>query len=232
MSHELHKISEGIWAVGGNAKMAPGVQLPLRCTIIELGGGGLFLHSPVRLSTEVIAAIKKLGEVRFLMAPNLFHHLFMGAASEAFPQARVLACPGLQEKCPNLTIHKTVEDELPADLQSELSAVFIRGAPRMSEIVLFHERSKTLLVTDYFFNVQQTQGMLTPLMLKMFGTYKKPTQSKLWRKMTKDRDAMKLSAEKVLAHDYRRVIMCHGEIVEDGREFTRAGLAWLAPDVP
>ncbi len=131
----------------------------------------------------------------------------------------------------NLSIHETVQDQLPADLENDLAAVFIHGAPRLSEIVLFHQRSKTLLVADYFFNVQQTQGILTPLMLKLFGTYKKPTQSKLWRKVTKDRDAMKLSAEKVLAHDYQRVIMCHGEIVEDGREFTRAGLAWLDPNV-
>ncbi|MCP4444249.1 MAG: hypothetical protein GY811_02740 [Myxococcales bacterium] len=45
--------------------------------------------------------------------------------------------------------------------------------------------------------------------------------------MTKDRAAMAASARSVLALDYQRVIMCHGEVVEDGRDFTTSALAWL-----
>lgn len=230
MNDELLTICEGIWAVQGSTRMGPGFYFPVRSTIIELRGGGLLLHSPVQFSAATLESIRRLGEVRYIMAPNLFHHLFLNAAAEAFPEAQVIACPGLKEKFPYLTIHETAQDHLPADLASDLSSVFIQGTPKFNEVVLFHERSQTLLVADYFFNIHETRGVLTPLILKMVGAHRKPAQSKLWRKMTQDREAMKLSAEKVLSYHYRRVIMCHGEIVADGREFTRAGLAWLEPN--
>jgi hypothetical protein len=58
----------------------------------------------------------------------------------------------------------------------------------------------------------------------------KPTQSKLWRKVVKDRKAARQSAEQVLALDFQRVLVGHGQPIENGREVAEESLKWLVDD--
>lgn len=226
-SATLDKIAENLWAVEGQVSLMPGVKFPVRATIVRLADGGLMIHSPVAFSDETAAAIGQLGEVKTLLAPNLFHHLYMARAQAQFPDALTIGGPGLAEKVKTLRIDATYGSALPGNLGDDFEHVLIEGAPRFSELVLLHRESRTLLVADYFFNIQDAEGILTPLILRMTGSYKKATQSKLWRRMTKDKAAMAASARAVLALDYQRVVMCHGAVVDDGREFTAASLQWL-----
>mgnify|MGYP003633092769 CR=1 FL=1 len=223
----LTKIAENIWAVEGQASLMPGVKLPARATVVRLEDGGLMVHSPISFSEETAAAIGALGEVTTLLAPNLFHHLYLEKAQSQFPDARTFAGSGMASKRKGLRVDETFGAKLPGTLSHDFDHVMIEGAPKFDELVLCHRASRTLIVADYFFNIHDTKGLLSPLVLKMTGSYKRATQSKLWRKMAEDREAMARSARAVLDLDYQRVIMCHGEVVEDGREFTRASLDWL-----
>ncbi len=223
----LTKIADNIWAIEGQARLMPGVHLPARATLVRLSDGGLMIHSPIAFSDETAAAIGQLGEVSTLLAPNLFHHLYLSQAQAQFPNAKTTAGIGMAKKRKNLRIDETFGAQLPKTLSADFDHVMIEGSPKFDELVLFHRASRTLIVADYFFNVHDTKGLLTPLVLKMTGSYKKATQSKLWRKMTEDKNAMAESARAVLAMDYKRVIMCHGDVVEDGRAFTTASLDWL-----
>ena len=223
----LSKIADDIWAVEGQASLMPGVRLPVRATIVRLSDGGLMVHSPIAFSEKTAAAIGQLGEVSTLLAPNLFHHLYLEKAQAQFPDAQTLCGEAMRQKRKALRIDATFGETLPGPLSDDFDHVMIKGAPKFDELVLFHRASRTLIVADYFFNMHDTEGLLTSLVLRMTGSYKKATQSKLWRKMTKDRAAMAESAQAVLALDYQRVIMCHGDVVEEGREFTTASLQWL-----
>jgi len=49
----------------------------------------------------------------------------------------------------------------------------------------------------------------------------------LWRKVTDDKALMKQSAQSVLKLDFRRIIMCHGDVIEDGRAMAERSLSWL-----
>ncbi len=227
MSRHITKIAEDIWAVEGQVSLMPGVKLPARATIVRLSDGGLMVHSPLSFCDETAAAIGELGEVSTLLGPNLFHHLYLGKAQEQFPDAKTVCGASMASKRASLRIDETFGERLPGALSDDFEHVMIGGAPKFDELVLFHRASRTLIVADYFFNIHDTKGLLSPLILKMTGTHKKATQSTLWRRVTKDREAMANSARAVLALDYQRVIMCHGDVVEDGREFTTASLDWL-----
>ena len=46
--------------------------------VIRLADGGLLIHSPARLSSELRAALDRLGEVRFVVPTSELHgHLYM-----------------------------------------------------------------------------------------------------------------------------------------------------------
>jgi hypothetical protein len=226
----IQSVTEGIWSVDAWARWAPGAHMPCRATIVRLSSGGLLIHSPVPFTEESLVEIGKLGEVTNLLAPNLYHHMFLTAAQERFSTARTLVPRGLCQKVDGLHADEVIEASLPPDLAKDFQLVPILGAPLFNELVLFHRATRTLLVCDFFFNIQKTRGLLAPVLLTLTGTHKKAAQSRLWRTVTREKALMKASAAAISDLDFRRVIMCHGEILEDGREMAKNSLAWLGPD--
>lgn len=59
--------------------------------IIRLIDGGLFVWSPIQLSEELRTQVAAVGEVRYLVAPNSLHHLFLEEWKRAFPGAKLYA---------------------------------------------------------------------------------------------------------------------------------------------
>ena len=100
-----------------------------------------------------------------------------------------------------------------------MKAMFIRGIPALAETVFYDSDSKTLIVTDLMFNMDSTVAFGTRLLLSAFGANNKLAQSKLVRMNTKDKSAYKSSAEKLLDLDFARVIVSHGNLVEDAQAF-------------
>ena len=72
-------------------------------TIVRLPSGGLVLISPIELSVSHRQALDKLGVVDHIIAPNLFHHLFIGAAQTLYPEAKVWGVAGLPQKLPSIS---------------------------------------------------------------------------------------------------------------------------------
>lgn len=227
MTTELLKVTEGIWAVEGVMKMMPGVYFPVRATVVRLSTGGLCIYSPVNFSDGVTEAIRALGPVEAIVAPNLYHNVYLKPAARKFPEARLFVPEGFSDKVSNLPDHEVLGSRIPDLLRTDFEQETVGGVPRVNETVLFHPTSGSLLVGDYFFNVQEPKGLLTGLMLRSFGTYGRPAQSKLWRRLLADRAAAQASARNILSWDFRRVVMCHGQIVEDGRDFARGTLSYL-----
>lgn len=64
----------------------------LRCTALKLKDGSLCLYSPVQgLSSDAVTSLKRLGEVKYLLAPNHYHNKGLTEYQQAFPAAK-LAC--------------------------------------------------------------------------------------------------------------------------------------------
>ncbi|MDB4985667.1 MAG: hypothetical protein JWN04_845 [Myxococcaceae bacterium] len=207
-----------------------GLRLPARMTVLPLASGELALVSPIPIDDAMAVALSALGEVRFLIAPNLLHHLYLGAASRRYPNAQVLAPSALRAKQPDLRIDGTLDDDLPAQLAEALEVVRIEGAPSLDEHVFFHRATRSLVVTELVFNVLHPRGLAAHILLFAVGCHGRLAQSRAFRLFIKDRAAASRSVERVLALPTETLIVAHGEIVRvDAREKLTEALRWLLP---
>lgn len=220
VSEEVH-VLEVPFSVGGLA-------LGGRMTVVRLPEGGLWIHSPVKLDEAVRAAVDALGPVRFLVAPNVMHHVHLGAWAAAYSQAKVVAPTGLRRKRPELRLDVELTDTADPGYAAVLSQQLVRGMPKLDEFLFLHRPSRTLLVTDLAFNIRESPSWLTRAYLKLNRTYGKLAPTVLLKSLVKDRAAVRASLDTVLGWDFERVVVCHGEVLErGGREALRDGFSWL-----
>lgn len=207
-----------------------GFQLPARMTVLPLASGRLAIVSAIPIDDAAANRIAALGEVGFLIAPNLLHHLYLQAAIERYPSARVLAPAGLRRKRPELRIDVELEDSLPAELTDSVEVVRVEGAPALDEFVFFQRASRTLVVTDLVFNVLRPRGLVAHLVLFLVGCHGRLAQSRLLRLLIKERAATSRSVQRILSLPFDTLIVAHGEIVrEQARARLTAALRWLLP---
>jgi hypothetical protein len=223
----LQQVGEELWVADHDFKMM-GIALGMRTTVIRLGDGGLFLHAPGPLSPELTDAINALGPVRCLVAPNDFHHLFVEENQRTWPDASVHVSAGLPAKRPDLA-SATVLGDTPAGLwEGEIEQVWMRGAPKVNEVVFFHPLSRTLVLTDLAFNFVSPGSFRVRIFLRINGASGRLATSRLLKSMHRDRASARVSAEKIFDWDFDRIVLCHGDVVEaDAKAKLQAELAWL-----
>jgi hypothetical protein len=210
-----------------------GFQLPTRMSVLVYASGKLALVSPVPIDDEVARKLAVLGDVHYLIAPNLLHHAYLAAATTRYPMAKVLGPSALRKKRPDLTLHATLDAGLPAELTQVVEMVHIDGAPAVDEYVFFHSRTRTLVVTDLVFNLVRPRGWFTHLVLFLVGCHRRLGQSRTWRLFVRDRAAASVSFQRVLALPFDTLVMAHGEVVKlDARAKLARALAWLLPSGP
>jgi hypothetical protein len=197
-------------------KLPLGFRFPARMTVLPLAGRKLALISPVPIDEARAAALAELGEVAFLIAPNLMHHLYLGDAARRYPGARVLAPRGLVTKRPDLRIDSLLDEELPRELGEAVAVLRIEGAPRLDEFVFHHPATRSLVVTDLVFNIRQPRGWLAHLLLFLGGTHGRLASSRIWRFLAEDRASVADSVERILALPFDTLLVAHGDVVTVG----------------
>jgi hypothetical protein len=205
-----------------------GLPVGTRMTVIRLSGGRLLLHSPVALDPRLRTELDALGRVRYAVAPNRVHHLHAGEVSRAYPGARLWVAPGLERKRPDLAFVAVLGDEPPVEWRDEVDQVFFRGRPYENEVVFLHRASRTLLLCDLAFNFGPRAALRTRLLMKLLRSYGRFGPSRLDPLLIRDRASARASLERILAWDFDRVVVAHGEVLESGgREALRSGYSWL-----
>ncbi len=190
-------------------RMLPGVHVPLRSMFVPLRG---VLISPV--GSEAERAV--MSQVRTLVAPSLLHHLHLQKARELAPAAELWGPPGLADKVAG-PIKVLGQDPWPHD--AEIAIEVIGGAPKRNEVVFLHRPTRTLYTADLVFNIHSPAGLLAPLAFRAMGIYKRFAVARMWKRWVEDRAAFDRSIARVLAWDFDRIAMAHGEIVaSDGRQ--------------
>lgn len=221
-------VPDQLWEAGHHVKMMPGLWLPTRMTVVKMAPGKLALHSPIPIDDTMAQAIAALGEVAIIIAPNNFHHLYLPAACQRYPQAEVWGSPGLPKKRPEVVFTGLLEKGARPRWSDVLAPFFLDGAPGMSETVFIHRPSKTLIAVDSFFNLRSAKNGFSRFMLKFTSSYGKAAQSRIWRMMVKDRKSMAESTRPLLTEDFERVVMAHGAVVsEDAKPTFEKAAAWL-----
>lgn len=210
----LHALAPEVWTAEHLMRFPGAVRLRARMTVVRLPGGELLLHSPIPIDDALAAALDGLGPVTHLVAPSLYHHVFVSRALRRYPRAQVIAAPGLARKRRDLPIAVELGAQPPPAWQGVVDHLVLGGAPRINEAVFFHRPSRTLIVTDLVFNVRDPDGWATSLLLRTMGTHGRLAQSRLWRWLARDRAALRRSLEAMMAWDFARVLPAHGAPVE------------------
>lgn len=209
-------IAPDLWTVDREIRLPAGLRLPLRATLARLADGSLWIHSPVRFDDADAAAIAALGPVRHVVAPSLYHHLHAAACVRRFPDATLWAPPGFERKSPGMH-HEPFGERPPGAWGDAFDQVRLFGAPRVDEHVFFHRATATLICADLLFNVRRPANLVTRLILTLTGTRGRLAQSRAWCSLVRDRPAFRAALERILAWPFRRVLMGHGDVLEDDR---------------
>ena len=193
-----------------------GSDIQIRMTIIRLANGKLLLVDPIPFADELKQEIDALGEVDTILAPNRYHHLYVNIWSSHYPQARVLAAPGLPERVHTLKYDAIIDAQSMAPLADEIQWLLFDAMPILNEIILLHRASRSLIVTDIAFNIQQTDWSLWGTYIRFSGAYKKFGLSHLMKLAVRDRKRAHELIEQILAWNFDRIIVAHGEVIETG----------------
>jgi hypothetical protein len=231
----LTEVARDLWIAEGDAVPFFGIPYPTRMTVARLSDGGLWVYSPIRLEDRLAEEIRKLGPVRHLVSPNKLHHLFMGEWSEAWPDARMCASPGLRRRRKDLRFDATLGDTPEPAWAEEIDQVIFHGSFAMEEVVFFHRDSRSLIVADLIqkFDPSTLTGAQR-LIMRLDGMVG-PSGStpREWRLSFWNRAAARRALSQALAWNPERIILAHGIwIRSDGREVLRRSLGWLRPRDP
>lgn len=222
----LSRLDDDLWTVATPHRMF-GLHLGTRMTVVKLHGGGLLLHSPVQISDALRAEVDALGPVQHVVCPNLFHHVYAGPWGAAYPDALLHGPEGLAKKRPELASARVLSATPHADWQGDLELVPIDGC-ELRETVFVHRRSRTVVSADLTENFETSDHLPTRLYLKAAGIHGKIGWSRLLRVVYRDHAAARASVERLLTHDFDRVVIAHGRIIDrDGKDAVRSTFAWL-----
>lgn len=205
-----------------------GAQVGCRMTCVRLPSGAVAIHSPVRFVPELFAAVRDLGRVEWLIAPNAFHHLYLRDWRERFPAATTLVAPRLLEKLEHLRDAVPLSAGAPAAWGSELEMLPVAGLPKVDEHVFFHRPSATLVLTDLAFHFGRDSPPSARWLARVAGRLGELAPTMVERLLVRDRAALRESLRQILEWPFERVVVAHGEVLEaGGRAALARGFDWL-----
>jgi hypothetical protein len=100
--------------------------------------------------------------------------------------------------------------------------------PVLEEVVFLHRPSRTLLLTDLAFHPTEASRPGLRFWCRINRVQHGFGPTLMLRLFVRDRAALRASLDRVLAWDFDRVSVTHGEVLETGgREALRRAWAWL-----
>jgi hypothetical protein len=221
-------ISDQIWLCAYPVRLA-GTRFEARMTVIRLASGQIMLHSPCRITGAIAEEISALGSVAHIVVPGNFHHLHATSAQAAFPDAKTWICPGVEKKRPDLKHEGLLGDRAPADWMGEIDQVLVRGTRIMREVAMYHRASRTLILVDLIENFTDATphvgGALKFWFKYVLRMWARPRPAPEYRMGWNDRIAAASSLRRILAWDFRQIVVSHGDLINhDAHEI--AAEAW------
>ncbi|KAL2807759.1 hypothetical protein BJX63DRAFT_60931 [Aspergillus granulosus] len=231
-----------------------GVKFGGRGTLVRLATGRIAVFAPVPLTPRVHEAIATLnGEIKYIAALNIEHHLNLTQWKTAFPDAEIIAPEGLWEKRQSVPEFKDTAfthifraddgesrpPRISEEFENEFTVEYIHSH-KSKELVFLHKPSKTVIEADLVLNLPATEqysrtgesatsGLLNKLLKPLAST----EMSAFWQKKfvwhvaaMSDRKGFSASVQRIMAWEFNRIIPCHGDVIEnDGRQIFHTVMA-------
>ncbi len=190
------------------------------------------IHSPCEIDDATRDEIAALGKVAFIVAPGSYHYFYVPSCQKAFPDADTYICPGVERKCPDLHFDWILGDRPEPEWADDLDQVLVRGNRFIWETAFLHRASKTLILVDLIENIGDDTPN-TNWVLKLWWTavlhmWNTPKPAPEYQMGWKDKAAAKRCLERILAWDFERIVIAHGDLIdEDAKAVARR--AWRRP---
>lgn len=212
----MTNFAENTWIFERELKFA-GIEVGARMTIIDLGSGKLFVHSPIGLTDKIKSEIRSLGKVAYVVAPNRMHHLFIKDFKSEFPDAKFYCAPSLEKKRSDFSFDGVISDDQTFPWNPVVKHKFVEGAPFYNEVVFFDSRTKTLVLTDLAAHICESKSLVTRMFLKTIGSFGHFGWTAIEKLLfIRNRRLFYKSIGEILTWDFDRVIMAHGVPVTTG----------------
>jgi hypothetical protein len=219
----LELVTPGLWTATAPLSFF-GLHFGARMTLVDTGDG-LLLHSPIQATPALVAAVRERGELRWLMGPNMFHHLYLQGWVEAFPEAELWGPPGLVAKRKRLSFDGVLDG---TSAPWGTRCVRIAGMGRLDEVALYQASTRTLVVCDLLQNFPTHEHWLTRNYLNLAGALGQPGLSVAIKMAFDDKKAGRKSIDELLDLPFERVVMSHGQVLEaDAKEQFRRVWSWM-----
>jgi hypothetical protein len=211
-----------------------GLPIFSRMTIMGLPNRDLIVISPITPTPELTQSLDKVGKVRYVIAPNLYHHLFAQDFVDRYPEAEFWAVDGIKTKRPDLKPDRILTEstgQIGDDLLYLNFPAFrvldLPGNMPFNEYLFLHRPSKTLIITDAAFHFGTESHGVIRFIAKVAGIYGKLQPTLFERLALRDRDSATATLRETLTWDFDRVIMAHGSIIHTtGKEQWRSSCEW------
>ncbi|OPY98830.1 oxidoreductase [Bradyrhizobium sacchari] len=232
----LTRVTDDIWIADDAPISAAGLVLPVRMTVIRLSNGDLVLHSPVRYSHSLREELERLGQISYLLAPNVAHWTFLREWQRQLPQATTFAARGLsarkQVREAGLRIDRELGGTTPEEWSGELVTIAV-NAPMFSEVEIFDKRSRTLILTDLVQNLASRDlPALNQAAVSLLGNAKPDGRAPVYLRLLLRLGgrSVQAAAERLVSLAPERVIFAHGDWFDSrATEQLRRSLRWLLP---
>ncbi|MCG8414671.1 MAG: DUF4336 domain-containing protein [Pseudomonadales bacterium] len=226
----LQPFGSELWTMDGDPVRMFAIPFSTRMTIVRLESGNLWVHSPIHPTPGRIDALRSLGTVRHIVAPNRIHSLGVSPFKEGYPNAEVWVSPKFPEAHQDIIIDAVFDSDSVPEWADEIEHHVFRGSFYLDEVVFFHKLSRTLIVTDIIQkHVAANDSFFWRQVKRLVGVLGKEGGVSLDLKASfTNRELARQSKEKVLSWDFDRLVISHGYCVDkDARSIVEKSLSWI-----
>ncbi|KAK4161476.1 hypothetical protein QBC43DRAFT_323777 [Cladorrhinum sp. PSN259] len=218
-----------------------------RGTAVKLSSGSIAVFSPVALTPSAKAKIASMGnDVRYLVATDFEHHIFLSQWKTAYPNAKLIGPEGLPEKRAKVTndpqigheefavvftkANKTTQ-KIDQDFDKDFEYEYVDGHAN-KELVFYYKPDKVLIQADLIFNLPATEqysrvpeaekpktGVFAQFFIGLNSTEGEAKGMKrfIWYVVSKaDRPSFNESVKRISGWGFDSIVPCHGETIVGG----------------
>ncbi|KAF7546348.1 hypothetical protein G7Z17_g8503 [Cylindrodendrum hubeiense] len=220
-----------------------------RGTLVKLTSGALAVFSPVALTDTAKAKVTEMGgDVRYIVALDFEHHIFVSEWAKAYPAAKIIGPQGLPEKRAKqqddpkigneefavvFTKEKKSEIHISDEFDADFEYEYVDAHANL-ELVFFYKPERVLIEADLMFNLPATeQYSKVPkaeqpadgFLGKLFAGLQDSQGDARWIKRfnwfsIKDRASFDDSVRRIDQWDFATIIPCHGDVLEGNAKDT------------
>jgi hypothetical protein len=215
----LQRVGPNIWVVDGPPVSVIGpLKLPTRMIVVRLSNGSLWINSPIDIARSEMEDVAQLGIVRHLVSPTPPHDWRLASWKDVFRDAIVWP-------------HRQLGDLAPPEWTADIDQVLFEGNLLWAEAEFFHRESRTLIMADFVQNYPRQSGRpflnaATRIAGVQAGGVPLDIRLSFFR-----RGSGRESLRKVLAWDFDRVIVAHGDCIErEAKAAVSRAFGWLGSE--